>query len=66
MASVKAEQAHSKSVTTLVRLRRDRILNEVFATGDALKLMRLLGITAQTAMPYGGAACPERTAKLPI
>ncbi|MFC5174928.1 MULTISPECIES: hypothetical protein [Streptomyces] len=51
MASVKAEQAHSKSVTTLVRLRRDRILNEVFATGDALKVMRLLGITAQTAMP---------------
>lgn len=29
------------------------------------KLMRLFGITAQTAMRYVRAACPERTAKLP-
>ncbi|MFG2676888.1 hypothetical protein [Streptomyces sp. NPDC048445] len=50
---------------TLVGLRQDRILNEAFATGDPLKLMRLFGITAQTAMRYVGAACPERTAKLP-
>ncbi|MFF7780376.1 pentapeptide repeat-containing protein [Streptomyces tanashiensis] len=34
--------------------------------GDPLKLMRLLGITAKTAMRYGSAACPERTAKLPM
>ncbi|CAM5541866.1 hypothetical protein SCALM49S_07084 [Streptomyces californicus] len=34
-------------------------------TGDPLKLMRLFGITAQTTMRYVGAACPERTAKLP-
>ncbi|MEU1370563.1 hypothetical protein ABZ454_31095 [Streptomyces sp. NPDC005803] len=41
------------------------MFNEALATGDPLKLMRLLGITAQTAMRYVGAACPERTAKLP-
>ncbi|MFI5583276.1 hypothetical protein ACIA8N_35800 [Streptomyces sp. NPDC051822] len=41
------------------------MLYEAFATGDPLKLMRLFGITAQTAMRYVGAACPERTAKLP-
>ncbi|MFD3613151.1 hypothetical protein ACFWXA_34865 [Streptomyces atroolivaceus] len=50
---------------TLVGLRQDRMLNEAFATGDPLKVMRLFGITAQTAMRYVGAACPERTAKLP-
>ncbi|MFD9054828.1 hypothetical protein ACH4M8_28360 [Streptomyces albidoflavus] len=50
---------------TLVGLRQDRMLNEAFATGDPLKLMRLFGITAQTAMRYVSAACPERTAKLP-
>lgn len=53
-----------KSVT-LVRLWRDRTLNEVFAIGDPLKQMRLFGITAQTTMRYVGAACPEHTAKLP-
>jgi hypothetical protein len=31
----------------------------------SLKLMRLYGITEQTAMRYVGAAHPERTAKLP-
>ncbi|MGW6821420.1 hypothetical protein [Streptomyces sp. NPDC055005] len=34
-------------------------------TGDPLKLMRLFGITEQTAMLYVGTAYPERTAKLP-
>ncbi|GGZ96960.1 hypothetical protein GCM10010371_66110 [Streptomyces subrutilus] len=34
-------------------------------TGDPLKLMRLFGITAQTAMRYLAAAYPERTARLP-
>ncbi|WP_393053262.1 hypothetical protein [Streptomyces sp. LN549] len=35
---------------TLDRLRQDRILDEAFATGDPLKLMRLFGITEGTAM----------------
>ncbi|WP_406484478.1 hypothetical protein [Streptomyces sp. NBC_01563] len=50
---------------TLDRLRRDRILDEAFTTGDPLMLMRLFGITEATAMRYVGAAYPERTAKLP-
>ncbi|WP_216825611.1 hypothetical protein [Streptomyces sp. P3] len=50
---------------TLDRLRQDRILDEAFATGDPLKLMRLFGISEQTAMRYVGTAYPERTAKLP-
>jgi hypothetical protein len=50
---------------TLVGLRRDRILNDAFATGDPLELMRFFGITAQTAVRYVAAACPERTARLP-
>ncbi|MFE4974850.1 hypothetical protein ACFRAR_22440 [Kitasatospora sp. NPDC056651] len=50
---------------TLDGLRQDRILNEAFETGDPLKLMRLFGITEQTAMRYVCAARPERTAKLP-
>ncbi|QUW85719.1 hypothetical protein SMIR_42560 (plasmid) [Streptomyces mirabilis] len=45
-------------------LRRDRILNEAFETGDPLKLMRLFGITEKTAMHSVGSAHPERTAKL--
>lgn len=49
---------------TLVGLRQDRILNEAFAIGDPLKLMRLFGITAQTAMRYIAAAYPERTTRL--
>ena len=50
---------------TLDGLRQDRILNEAFESADPLKLMRLFGITEQTAMRYVGAAHPERTAKLP-
>ncbi|MFF4934252.1 site-specific integrase [Streptomyces griseofuscus] len=50
---------------TLDRLRQDRILEEAFATGDPLKLMRLFGITEDTAMRYVTAAYPERTGKLP-
>lgn len=50
---------------TLEGLRQDRILNEAFETADPLKLMRLFGITEQTAMRYVTAAHPERTAKLP-
>lgn len=50
---------------TLDKLRQDRILDEAIATGDPLKLMRLFGITEQTAMRYVGTAYPERTAKLP-
>ncbi|MGA5418085.1 hypothetical protein [Streptomyces pseudogriseolus] len=50
---------------TLVGLRQDRILNEAFTAGDPLKLMRLFGITAQTAMCYVAAAYPERTPRLP-
>ncbi|EDX20999.1 hypothetical protein SSAG_00790 [Streptomyces sp. Mg1] len=42
-----------------------RYANEAFAAGDPFKLMRLFGITAQTAMRGVGAACPERTATLP-
>lgn len=50
---------------TLDRLRQDRILDEAFATGDPLKLMRLFGITKATAIRYVATAYPERTAKLP-
>ncbi|MFG2821612.1 hypothetical protein ACGFX4_19550 [Kitasatospora sp. NPDC048365] len=50
---------------TLDRLRQDRILDEAFATGDPLKLMRLFGITEDTAMRYVTTAYPERTTKLP-
>ncbi|MEU5449989.1 MULTISPECIES: hypothetical protein [Streptomyces] len=32
------------------------MLNEAFATGDPLKLMRLFGITAETVMRYLAAA----------
>lgn len=50
---------------TIQALRRDRILDEAAATEDPLRLMRLFGITATTAMRYIAAAHPERTAKLP-
>jgi hypothetical protein len=46
-------------------LRQDRILNEAAESADPLRLMRLFGITEQTAMRYVTAAHPERTAKLP-
>ncbi|MGW2635110.1 hypothetical protein ACWC2K_38250 [Streptomyces chattanoogensis] len=50
---------------TMDGLRQDRILDEAFDKADPLHLMRLFGITAQTAMRYIKAAHPERTAKLP-
>ncbi|WP_234360611.1 hypothetical protein [Streptomyces europaeiscabiei] len=50
---------------TLSGLRQDRILNEVSESADPLRLIRLFGITEQTAMRYVTAAHPERTAKLP-
>jgi hypothetical protein len=50
---------------TIQDLRRDRILDEASTTADPLRLMRLFGITATTAMRYIAAAHPERTAKLP-
>ncbi|MGW6868988.1 hypothetical protein [Streptomyces sp. NPDC054901] len=46
-------------------LRQDRILNEASESGDPLSLMRLFGITDQTAMRDVTAAHPERTAKSP-
>ncbi|WP_333739676.1 hypothetical protein [Streptomyces sp. IBSBF 2806] len=46
-------------------LRIDRILNEASDNADPLRLMRLFGITEQTAMRYLTAAHPERTARLP-
>ncbi|MGW0537416.1 hypothetical protein [Streptomyces sp. NPDC003032] len=50
---------------TLSGLRQDRILNEAAESADPLTLMRLFGITEQTAMRYVTAAHSERTAKLP-
>ncbi|MFF2518894.1 hypothetical protein [Streptomyces sp. NPDC058086] len=50
---------------TLSGLRQDRILNEAAESADPLRLMRLFGITEQTAMRYVTAAHPERTSKLP-
>ncbi|WP_344390683.1 hypothetical protein [Streptomyces vastus] len=50
---------------TMQTLRQDRIRDEAFEVDDPLHLMRLSGISAQTAMRYITAAHPERTAKLP-
>ncbi|MDQ1051909.1 hypothetical protein QFZ76_010234 [Streptomyces sp. V4I2] len=50
---------------TMDGLRQDRILDEAFDKADPLHLIRLFGITAQTAMRYIKAAHPERPAKLP-
>ncbi|MEU0720501.1 hypothetical protein ABZ498_25380 [Streptomyces lavendulocolor] len=50
---------------TMQTLRQDRIRDEAFEVNDPLHLMRLFGISAQTAMRYITAAHPERTAKLP-
>ncbi|MEU3776877.1 hypothetical protein AB0F11_27445 [Streptomyces sp. NPDC032472] len=50
---------------SLEGLRRDRVLNDAFETANPLKLMRLFGITEQTAMRQAAAAHRERTAKLP-
>ncbi|MEU9288649.1 hypothetical protein AB0D57_29180 [Streptomyces sp. NPDC048275] len=49
---------------TLSGLHQDRILNEAAESADPLRLMRLFGITEQTAMRYVSAAHPERTAKM--
>lgn len=50
---------------TLSGLRQDRIFNEAAESADPLRLMRLFGVTEQTAMRYVSAARPERTAKMP-
>lgn len=50
---------------TMPTLRQDRIRDEAFEVNDPLHLMRLFGISSQTAMRYITAAHPERTAKLP-
>ncbi|WP_326841316.1 hypothetical protein OHB33_03000 [Streptomyces sp. NBC_01558] len=50
---------------TMPTLRQDRIRDEAFEIDDPLHLMRLFGISSQTAMRYITAAHPERTAKLP-
>ncbi|MEV5746482.1 hypothetical protein AB0L00_01575 [Actinoallomurus sp. NPDC052308] len=50
---------------TMEGLRQDRILNEAAESADPLKLMRLFGITEQTALRYVTTAHPECTAKLP-
>ncbi|MET9144540.1 hypothetical protein [Streptomyces sp. NPDC004042] len=50
---------------TMPTLRQDRIRDEVFEVDDPLHLMRLFGISSQTAMRYITAPHPERTAKLP-
>lgn len=50
---------------TMPTLRQDRIRDEAFAVDDPLHLMRLFGISSQTAMRYITAAHPERTTKLP-
>ncbi|WP_236063616.1 hypothetical protein [Streptomyces poriferorum] len=50
---------------TMPTLRQDRIRDEAFEVDDPLHLMRLFGISSQTAMRYITAAHPERTAKMP-
>ncbi|MDX5564550.1 hypothetical protein PYK79_16000 [Streptomyces sp. ID05-04B] len=50
---------------TMPTLRQDRIRDEAFEVDDPLHLMRLFGISSQTAMRHITAAHPERTAKLP-
>jgi hypothetical protein len=46
-------------------LRADRILNESPATADPVRLIRLFGISVETAMRYTRAAHPERAAMPP-
>ncbi|AKH86155.1 hypothetical protein AA958_32480 [Streptomyces sp. CNQ-509] len=53
------------TVLTMQTLRQDRIRDEALEVDDPLHLMRLFGISSQTAMRYLTAAHPERTAKLP-
>jgi hypothetical protein len=49
----------------LTGLRQARIFNEASQSPAPLRLMRLFGITEQTATRYVTAAHPEPTAKLP-
>ncbi|MFD9302998.1 hypothetical protein ACFWCB_10025 [Streptomyces sp. NPDC060048] len=46
-------------------MRQDRILKAAAESANPLRLMRLFGITEQTAMRYVTAAHPDRTSKLP-
>jgi site-specific recombinase XerC len=47
------------------KLRQDRILDEAMHTADPVHLMRVFGISAETAMKYVYAAHPERRSTLP-
>ncbi|MBT2897510.1 hypothetical protein [Streptomyces sp. McG3] len=49
----------------MVTLRQDGIRDEAFEVDDPLHLMRLFGISAQTAMRYITPARPEGIANLP-
>ncbi|MGW6695834.1 site-specific integrase [Rhodococcus sp. NPDC054953] len=50
---------------TMEHVRQDRILNEAQHSADPLHLIRLFGISDETAMRYITAAHPERTSALP-
>jgi integrase len=50
---------------TIQQLRQDRILHEAAVTADPLRLIRLFGISAHTAMRYTAAAHPQRVVELP-
>ncbi|MFG2357483.1 hypothetical protein [Streptomyces sp. NPDC048521] len=50
---------------TLSGLRQDRILNEAAESADPLRLMRLFGVTEQTAMRYVTAATPNAPPSCP-
>ncbi|MEV2226472.1 hypothetical protein AB0E01_42465 [Nocardia vinacea] len=58
----KAFAAHG---LTMDQVRQDRILNEAHHHADPLHLIRLFGISDETAMRYLTAAHPERTSQLP-
>jgi hypothetical protein len=67
-ATARGSPSSARQTTTpcvLDGLRQNRILNEALETTDPLRLMRLFGISDQTATRYVGAAHPERTSKLP-
>ena len=55
---------HATGITAS-QLREDRILDEARRTADAVRLMRLFGISDTTAMKYVFTAHPERQAVLP-
>jgi hypothetical protein len=50
---------------TAGQLREDRILDEARHTADPVRLMRLFGISDDTAMKYVCTAHPERQSVLP-